>query len=386
MSFLLRKSTGSSLDLIIDHILDDVISHPKADFVTSVANLFSDSIKSSGNNLHSRTSEILSALLRSCKKHVNQSLVVVDVSSAVLVALLHHVRQETAHILYTESMTFVDSMLGEKELSDNQIILAQTVIRDLSGLRKGSRVSDWTPLFGKFLSILGRITEASSQQVLISTLTASVSLLQSANFESTTKYCSPLVQELYRLLGQEYFLSFCESMVEYNPTVFSNHLIVYVQRFIKEYRSDVSSVHLLLTKLESAGLVNRTSQPVPGKLFTAPDSAFSKSLEQKVQFPKLDSVNGLYDLFIALDIFAIAVIPTDKLSKSLPKLLERIILEVNESNIAWKKALVGKTLSLVNEPSVAAEMIDTIKESFSELSDSKIFLEGFLNLWRANKG
>jgi U3 small nucleolar RNA-associated protein 20 len=252
LSFLIRKCTGDSLKDIVETILQDVVrekvSHNEL-FFNSVVLLFSDSIKSSGYNLHSRAGSIVSVLLGTAFNS-QERVYLGDLVFHVFVDVLQHARQETSEPLYLVCYTFVKEHIPtnvEERYFDIQILLA------LAGLRKGSRVVDWNTMLECSHSVVATRFPDGDQLICVDPeISLVLSLLLCPEFQVLVKYSSKLLDCIF---GYDIrFISFCKLVFQHNRQIFKDHVVRFVAKFASKEITDESikrAFLLLLVDLQN---------------------------------------------------------------------------------------------------------------------------------------
>ena len=217
LSFLVRKCTGDSLLRIVTKIITDVYEVQKDEFYSSAVLLFAETMKSTGNTLHSRSGNILETIFKVTRSVPREhQAYIADLVSDIHIALLQHSNNATANVLFKRP-TIHDSIFESDNVSALDLLLPTKLVFDLAGLRKGTRVKSWdvfSPTIRLFLtkwkrSLLWRLMVKGKYLLNchILFLEASCALLQSSDLKSATSYHSKILKSFTTLLNGSLFSS-----------------------------------------------------------------------------------------------------------------------------------------------------------------------------------
>lgn len=247
LAFLLRKCTGSGLELIITQIINDAVESKSEEFLNAVVLLFSECMKSTGTILHSRSKSILQCVFKIAAGS-DDLLVSGRLAAGILAELLHHAQKEDAPILYEVTTTTVNTII-EKHISGAHIFFCLMLLINLSALRKGSRVTDWNSLFEISGALLKKVNHKDlGEENMMMVCTLSSALLSYSDFASKSKNYNSYLRELYNALQKD-FIIFLSSFFEQDPTSFAELTSSHFQRYVQEYtgQQDEAIGYLLVT-------------------------------------------------------------------------------------------------------------------------------------------
>lgn len=392
LSFLVRKCTGDSLTQIINHIIKDVCVVKQESFFNSCTLLLSEAMKSTGQTLHSRSANILDSIFNAVKNvPLDDTSYIADMVTDIYITLLQHSTIKTANVLYERAYKFIDTVLESQSSSAVELILPAKLVFALSGLRKGSRVTDWNPLYSRLFKILDQVSNITSmtveeqevnvQKLSYPLLQASCALLQSSDLKSATSYHSKLLNIYSTLLNGILFLPFSQLLLEQAVERFKAFVIPYVAKFINNpanarYKSEMA---FFILQLETAGLMNNSLEPVTGKLRLNVHSVYIlQALESTKEFSKSDDTSltslGLQELWWNLEVLRASVsIEKNTLFPELLKIFDMITQQSTQS--ALKASIVGKVLGIFSN-------MQNIQESLADEVLPKVF--GILNSVRTS--
>lgn len=360
LSFLIRKCTGESLKNIVEAIMDDVIAEKNPEFFSAMALLLSDSVKSSGNNLHSRTRAIISVVLHSAYSS-NDKVYLGDMVFQMLVDILQHCRQDTSEPLYQECYSFIKLHTPEDEQERYFNVL---ILLALAGLRKGSRVTDWNTLFECSVAVLStKIENLTSTDPEISLI---VSLLQCLDFQVLVKYSAKLLDAVCG--STVTFISLCSLILRVNQQIFKDHVLRYVNKLISQEISDdavKTSLFLFLIQLQTAGLVGFSEDMTPGMLYLSRDSPIVAQVLKDTKSLDVSQTKSLEYLDILLQIINfIPKLPFDAVH-NLTKLLNKL---ESAPHSTVKSDSVGKIFSVLAKSVDHTELLELLALGVEEIN------------------
>lgn len=400
LSFLVRKCTGDSLLRIVTKIITDAYEVQKEEFYSSAVLLFAETMKSTSNTLHSRSGNILETIFKVTRSAPREHKAYVSsLVSDVYIALLQHSNEATASVLFEKAYKFTDSILESDSISALDLLLPTKLIFDLAGLRKGTRVKQWDPLYSYNFAILNKVEEITSMEIdgeeenitklSYPLLQASCALLQSSDLKSATSYHGKILKAFTSILQGNLFLPFSQLLLEQANDRFKNFVIPYIAKYIsnadnEKYRSKIA---YFILKLEAAGMMNNTVELVQGKLRLGANSSFIlTSIANTKEIAKQDvnsfTTDKLQELWWNLEVLRASVsIEKKMLFDDLLSIF--VILSNSDSELTTLKAsLLGKILSIIsNMQNILSSLEDTVLtkalELFSRARTSSDFLLGF---------
>jgi U3 small nucleolar RNA-associated protein 20 len=257
MSFLIKKAGApavreKALPMIISHAKKDLLStHGTREFglyYHGVMTMFAESMKGNGLTIHSSGPAILQALFSQFDANdLNDQTASpwTDVICGVLTSLVHHTSSETLEDIVVavidQSKDALDSFQNDQtEANFQRVLLSAKAIGVIAGVRKGSRVSDWTPLLKTMSDILATVSRGASdsftddydhqlwQYVIVSTSIA----LQYAPMDCLIPFVSVYMTALSKEPLARWFLLFCSYFAQLDAERFRSLVMPYFQRFV----------------------------------------------------------------------------------------------------------------------------------------------------------
>lgn len=362
LSFLVRKCAGDSLNNFVAHAIKDVYTVQTEQFYVSTVLLFAESMKSTGINLHSKTGGILEAIFAALDNVPEEHIpYITDFVSDIYIALLQHSASETAKVLYEKAFKYIDSVFSKSLLTFNDLILPSKLIFALSGLRKGSRVKSWEPLYSRLLIILEKMDDISScdenatQNLVHPLLQASCALIQSSDLKSVTSFHSKILARYLTLCEGSLFLPFSQLLLEQSRERFKTFAIPFVGKFMNIPENDRyrSSMSYFILNLEKFDLMNNSVEPVQGKLRLSVTGNFvGKAVENVKEYSNKLEKNSdlptsveLQELWWNLELLRASVsIEKKLLFNELFSIF--MVLTNSDTYTTLKASLIGKILSI----------------------------------------
>lgn len=398
LSFLVRKCTGESLTKIVSHIIQDVYTVHNDNFFNSCSLLFTETMKSTGNTLHSRTANILDTIFKAVGEvPLEHTSYIADLVTDIYIALLHHSTSTTAAVLFERAFKYIDSVLEKSDISLPEMILPANLIFALSGLRKGSRVSDWDALYIKLFQILEKIQnhtgmsidgeEDQTQKLHYSLVQASSGLLQSSDLKSATSHHNKLLSSFSTLFDGSLFLAFSQVLLQQAKDRFITFAIPYVTKFINNtgnarYGSDIK---FFILKLEHAGIMNNSLEPVPGKLRLSSSTGYiPEVINNTKQYS--NAIKGsleseqLQELWWNLEVLRASVsIEKNMLLKELLQIFDILAQQPTQNSL--RASIMGSILSIIANMQAIKEILEdqVLEKVFAIISSvhtSSDFIKG----------
>lgn len=273
MSFLVRKAGSAgrkenALPLIIKHAKNDLLSmHGSKTFILyyhGVMTMFAEAMKGTGLTIHTAGPAILKAMF--------EELDVGDdiwdnVLCGVQTSLVHHSSAETLKDIVDVVVKISDDYVIEFGTAGTpralQMMLSSSrSIGVISGVRKGSRISDWPVLLEAMKKVLVTISKTTAttdeQQIWRSTgLSASI-LLQYAPMDALIPFVDPFLGTLTKDPFSSFFLMFCSFFATLDVERFRSIVLPYFQRYIVTHWAADSNEDTLLVvvpRLVSTGAI-----------------------------------------------------------------------------------------------------------------------------------
>ncbi|KAI8325191.1 hypothetical protein GQ54DRAFT_269905 [Martensiomyces pterosporus] len=159
MAFLIRKLRGEQLQKFTEHVVHSLLECPPkrlAGFRDGIALLFFECMRGVDSRLHSRASGLFTALLRELYKEEFSGQRLEDngvfaLVSSVLKLCLHYTKRDTSEQLWSVLLTEYDiqarGVVDSKSDRVQPFCALLGLLANATIIRKGSRVSDYKPLF-----------------------------------------------------------------------------------------------------------------------------------------------------------------------------------------------------------------------------------------------
>jgi U3 small nucleolar RNA-associated protein 20 len=380
LSFLIRKCSGESLTSILSRIFEDVMADiSQVNYLKTTVLLLADSVKSTGNNLHSKNGVILTEIFKISCSHDDQNSAS-EFVSGILVEILHHTRKETAQDLYKMVYEFCDKTLNDGREKIPSTLLSN-ILFVLAGHRMGSRVEDWDPLYEHSIALLTASSHhkaGKNNSFTVATLNLSLALLQNAEFRSTTKFYRKLFQTLQEIYETSEFLSFANLLLTYSKDVFKTFMLPYVETYVK-------SMSIGGNMLPIAYFAIQLKRESFAKSFLS-NTLFKESLHDffKTQLEG-SNVESFESMWWSLELYEVVAPDSQFIKDVIVKLLSKIMIELQqEENIGVRASLIGKMLNIIStleEPHTLQSVLEQLISRIPLLLESCQFLYGLHNIF-----
>lgn len=426
LSFLIRKSTGDSLQKITNHIVSKVLGAKRKaeeeesgdrEFPDSCAILFIETMKSSPGTLHSRSTNTISALLKSVTEPNSQISpsdypLAADFFAVIFMDLLEYATPENAIVLFEHayqlsehSITKFNSSLDNAADACSNFIIPCKLLYSLASLKRGSRVADWNSLYASLASIISALDAASrsknkSSPALTSfddikalspfLIEASIAPITTSDLKYAAAYSIKILDSFIQIAGGSLFLPLANSLLRASQEKFQNFAPAFVTKFInKNYSKYSSEISYLVYNINKAGLLSKTSAPTTGSTVKLnPSSEYMKSLISRInKFESFDSsdLETSTQLWWDLEIVGVSIsITTDTID--IPRLLAIMSKDYtsddNNQISSLRGSLIGKLLTVAaNLANISLDerlaIVTPILEAFDTFSISFGFVQGF---------
>ena len=249
MSFLIKKAAApghkdKALRLIIGHAKRDVESAAGTKqfdlYNQGVMVMFAEAIKGAGNSLHSTGPEIFAALAREvpdAETELKGQTIWTDVCCGVLTSVIHHSTPETFTPVETKILDDAAVVAADRSA------LFIRLLGVMAGVRRGSRVENWTSLVKVLVQLLGQLSTCRRevedamptkvwQRIIVSTAIvwsqAPIdALIPSINVFNGRMTKEPLMQ---------WYIPFCSYLGDLNPERFRNLFQKDFQKYVVNIR------------------------------------------------------------------------------------------------------------------------------------------------------
>lgn len=304
MSFLIKKAAAPStretaLPLIIEHTRNDIRSLAESlarknkeatDAVTGdelkgalrskqfeqyqlgLMTMFSEAMKSSGHSLHSNAPFLFTALLDAVPYDEfvpGTPSFWTDVCCGVLINIIHHSTPDTFKILGDSIVAAASAKANAEDTKQNpwRLSLFLRLFGIMSGVRDGSRVTDWAGLIQTLSTILDALSkdpENLSRYVKAVVWEHAMANTATCWNQSPMDALIPAINGLTKILAKEAFMGwyipFCAYLADLNETRFRSLFQKPFQKFIASHWSNGDNEEMLcvlLPKMVASGALPR---------------------------------------------------------------------------------------------------------------------------------
>lgn len=243
LSFLIKKAAApshrdSSLKLIIEHARDDLCSivgdRQFILYKDGLMTMFAEAIKGTDHTIHSTGSAIFAALIKSIperERTLAEETTWTDVMCGVLTSVIHHSTVVTFEEFAVSVHWTIEEDMKRTSTADTewQLVPWVKIYGTLAGVRKGSRISDWTHLVRNLVEMLAQVTKASlevpkdADSIVWSSLVVNMAIIwDHAPIDALIPYIVSLVQSLTREPFMKWFIPFCSYFCELDSERFGS--------------------------------------------------------------------------------------------------------------------------------------------------------------------
>ncbi|ODQ63100.1 hypothetical protein NADFUDRAFT_44383 [Nadsonia fulvescens var. elongata DSM 6958] len=396
LSFLIRRTSSNGLDIIMKHIIRDVVEQKNTVYSGTVATLFADAIKSTGTTMHSKTGLILHALYDASFTETKTIGTVSTLVENTLIPVLHHVRSDSSTVIYEESFKAIEKfVIAEDDKDAQKVFLASRILITIVGHRKGSRVNNWPTAVDNSVKVIDAadlaIADAEVKtSVSWSVLVLGATVLQTAPLSSVTSKHTFILNKALIINNGTLFLPFVELLITLSKEVFSSFALPFVQKYLdNNWKGNEEAVGIILHKLYQKGALKSGSIEV-NSIKLSESSPFITAIIQDIQDAleniKID-VDSLVELWWKLETISITVKPSPRTVEIFVK-LANVILQVNDDRSARLRAsIASKVLTLLTqqgdiESQQVSEILNTIEAKMDVYRESTDLLESYLAILR----
>ncbi|RKF57869.1 U3 small nucleolar RNA-associated protein 20 [Erysiphe neolycopersici] len=270
LSFLVRKAgtlahREKALKLFVGHAKSDLVrlkdSKEYMLYFHGLMTLFAEAIKGQGNNLHTSGPAIFQSMLQvlDCPDlDLDQYLCWKSVIFGVLISILHHTNPDSF-----ESILEIVTGLAEQTTSCSDeaqnihvvrlALLSGQMIGICSGVRKGSRLKNWTTSLKALSNIIifvsknhnSVIEDGICSDIWNSIIISLCITFQYAPIDSIICHIPQLMDMMTTEPLQIYFLTFSFYLSNATPERFQSIIMPYFQRFVTAHWSDANNEDIL---------------------------------------------------------------------------------------------------------------------------------------------
>ncbi|KAI9595434.1 armadillo-type protein [Syncephalis fuscata] len=219
-SFLLRKARGDVYRSVVEVILSSLQSNNDPELINGVAVMFYECVKNVDNRLHSRTAMILGVLIDALLEQelINQQLVspLQQMLSRTILLIEHNTPREHIDPLWQLLLSTLEKTSTTLPLNITSLLRCMDLLRVYVGVRKGSRVLDFTPLLIQLKRISEQLlstTEGNETSLSHSTfLSLLVPVLMYTPWSVILSNGKTIIDRIFQYAHPSNILVFCETL------------------------------------------------------------------------------------------------------------------------------------------------------------------------------
>ncbi|KAI2619257.1 armadillo-type protein [Hypoxylon sp. NC1633] len=290
LSFLVKKAAApahreKALPLLVQHIrLDLEASRDSRQFGLyhhGLMTMFAEAIKGQGYGIHTNGSEIIKALIISVPNNEcisSDSVTWADLVCGVLVSIVHHTTAETFESV---PKAIVELATNDKSRAEYPLrnCLYVRVLGTISGVRKGSRIIDWSAILDCLLESLKALSKAPNELEIIDSSTLWQQLLvniaivwQQASIDSIFPFINDFLTVMTREPLMKWFIPFCSYFSDLDSTRFRNLLLKQFQKFVVTHWCEGANEDMLCVFLPRMVETHALPSPIDTDAFSLPQS------------------------------------------------------------------------------------------------------------------
>ncbi|KAL1872294.1 hypothetical protein VTK73DRAFT_1643 [Phialemonium thermophilum] len=265
MSFLIKKAAAPSqrekaLPLIVEHVRRDLEAAAGTRqfslYSQGVMTMFAEALKSTGNTVHSTGPETFDALVREIPNEEalsDSQTMWTDVCCGVLTSIIHHSTVETFAAMQ-------DAIVRRATSADDPAVVGfpmrsvvfSRILGTMAGVRKGSRVSDWSGVVRAVLKqqeVVGQCPDAERHLAVVwRHAIANTAVIWSL---APMDALIPSLSQIMRAFGREpliwCYLPFCLYLADLDAGRFQGLFKKSFEKFLTTHWSDVNNEEMLCT-------------------------------------------------------------------------------------------------------------------------------------------
>lgn len=369
MSFLIRKSNIKKLNEFIEFSYNnDEISDSNSTYYSGLITLFSESLMTTQNSLHSRSKLIFSCLLDKSLRNEFPDRCVSLIADIWLI-IAKHTSQENMEPIYQDTEEFLKEHINL--FDPNRIARFLSV---LSFAESGRKVNDWNELTS-LIDLLCSTYTSKLEPMVVSFLFTVV--LRNSEVNVLSKYHQKMF-EFYLSNFPNDFIKFFRYAIEFSPErLFSFNGSKFFQKFLNSNIKECYKTEALFF------LETSTSSIVESKLHVTIPTEEAAEIYKDFFTPNKElELSDIYVLLWNIILLEKSSSPFDtKIIQASQTILQSTLL-TND----FVKDTLGFLLGLVNAVNELPEsFIQSIFDNFNLLKTSKYFLSGFLKMFKNNK-
>ncbi|KAI5466033.1 armadillo-type protein [Mariannaea sp. PMI_226] len=266
LSFLIKKAAApshreSGLKLIVEFAKEDLCSiagdRQFTLYKDGVMTMFAEAIKGTDYTIHSTGPAIFAALVNAIPEHERclvQESIWLDVTCGVLTSVIHHSNASTFEEFATAIHENQEQDMEQRSATklDWQLVPWVRIYGTLAGVRKGSRITNWTPLVRSLVDMLSQVTKAAleipkdADNTVWNSLIVNIAIIwHHAPIDALIPHIISLIQSLTREPFMKWFIPFCSYFCELNSERFGSLFRNDFQKFIASHWSEGQNEEIL---------------------------------------------------------------------------------------------------------------------------------------------
>ncbi|KAF4983763.1 hypothetical protein FZEAL_886, partial [Fusarium zealandicum] len=284
LSFLVKKAAAPShgeaaLKRLVECARDDLISiKDDRQFILykdGLMTMFAEAIKGTEYTIHSTGPAIFAALVNAIpeeERTLAEETIWTDVVCGVLTSVIHHSNFDTfgefAQGIHQSVQENMERALPEDQ--QWQLVPLVRIYGTLAGVRKGSRLSDWTPLIHNLVAMLSSVTKTAPEvpkdveSVVWKSVIVNIAIIwHHAPIDALIPRIVSLVQSLSREPLMKWFIPFCSYFCELDARRFGSLFRNDFQKFIASHWSEGPNEDMLCVLLPK--MIENFAFPLAGE-------------------------------------------------------------------------------------------------------------------------
>lgn len=256
MSFLVKKAGApahreKALPLIVQHAKSDLQSMSGTKqyelYYHGLMTMFSEAMKGNGLTVHTSGPAIFKSLILLVDVEDSTSDIAsswIEVICGVLTSILHHTNADTFKVILDVVLESSAEAVASFTTSNhrgqpNQLLLSAKMLGIIAGVRKGSRVNDWSAVLKSMSTILIAVSTGTDgvhghekDLTLWKTVIHGASIvLQYTPMDAAIPFISGFMDCLTKDPLAKWFLIFCSYFSQAEPERFRSMVLSYFQRY-----------------------------------------------------------------------------------------------------------------------------------------------------------
>lgn len=366
LSFLVRKSSPKSLVSFTSYAFGQLSVGDSTGLYDGLLTLFTESLTSTEEALHSKSKIIISTLLDAVLED-DSSNATVDLFCDVWINIAHHGSQDNLAPLYKD---VTDKMVAR--ISGENLEKITHILSTLTFAESGRRVGSWSDIFSVTTKLLTHENNKNINPKSIAFLFAA--LMRNSDHKQLTQHHQSFF-EFFLRVQPDYFIDFFKSTMGFTTEkllTFSGNK--YLQQFVNlHWKSNSKKIALFLLDVEgSVSISDRITISIPKEFSAA-------ALSGLLSVSNIGSNGSLTEIKWNTIILKHSSSSYDpEVSKTVIALINQLVKQASCLN-DFSKDIVGSLLQLASsdDQNDVYACLESILEKLHNLQNSSIFVEGF---------